>query len=202
MICARRNVAAATLLLTMAVAGTANADLIFSDISYTSSTFTFTVTGDFSAEDQPDPFVHDEFMIRYLGDMWSGAPGGTNSTFSSSPFVANPVNFASTGFGRPLTYSDFDWQFSLPPYGTGTGQSVTIFLGANYLNTAAQNATVRFEWGAYDLGFTVLETVRLSPVVPEPGSLIVLAGGLSIAGIRRLRHRRARCLSHGRTSAV
>ena len=181
-------VALATVLATGAAATTADADVIFSGISYTSSSLTFTVSGDITGEAAPDPFVRDEFMIRYLGDLWSGGPGAY-STFTDSPFVSNPLNIAWTGFsGQPVTYSDFEWEFTTAPFGSGTGQSVTVFLGGNYLNAVALNPVVEFEWGANDYGYTVLETVRLSPDVPEPTILLLMGGGLAAGLI--LRHRR------------
>jgi hypothetical protein len=105
--------------------------------------------------------------------------------------VDNPLNVAWTGFfGQPVTYSDFQWQFTQPPFGTGTGQAVTVFLGGDYLNMGASEPIVQFEWGANDLGYTVLETVPLPPPVPEPGVLLLLAGGLAVSLSRRPRRER------------
>ena len=106
----------------------ANADLIFSDLSYTSNSFTFTVDGTLTGT---TPGSDGAFGIQYLGDLFNDLPFTAN-TWSTSVFdgLSLPLEYnGNTGtFGGTWGYS---WSFYDVDLGgaVATNRTITLTMG-------------------------------------------------------------------------
>ncbi len=132
-----------------------DAAFVFSNVSYTSNSLTFTINGDMSGYSAPtsgDPFFtgNDQFSIRYNGgDIWAGVGGFTANSWSTSVFDNKSFNFVGNtgtfgGITPEYTWSQYTSNLS---NAVATNRTVTVTFGANYLFTGAANPIVEFYWG-------------------------------------------------------
>ncbi|MBL4712721.1 MAG: PEP-CTERM sorting domain-containing protein [Gammaproteobacteria bacterium] len=168
-------------------AGSANALLTFSDVSYTSNSLTFTVDGDMSG--YAASAYNNQFSIRYNGDLWAGPTSGYHSnSWSTSIFDNKAISYAgNTGnFSNPYTWSNYSSSLS---NAIASMRTVTVNFVSNFLNTNASNAIVDFYWGngQYHSNPTYLAT-GTTAAVPLPGTLMLLAlGAFGLVASRKLK---------------
>ena len=172
---------AMSLLTLFALTDQANASLIFSDVSYTENTLTFTVDGDFS--DYTTPQFSDQFGIQYLGDIYSGPIIEGEYTINSwTPGFAYSGN---TG----VFYGDQTIPYTFSGITNYNPSNITITLTTgNYLNTNANNASINFVWGngcfeSCNGPETLLQTVNLSESISVPEPLTLTLFGFALAGL-------------------
>jgi len=192
---ARATIAAALVLGTQTV----NAALVFSDISLTSDSVTFTVNGDFSGYTPNASTDRTQISIRYTGDLWVG-PRNTFSANTWSNTLFDGVSFAREGLSgmfygnnQPYTWSSYDSDLTTA---VATNRVVTLDLGANYLDPNATGA-IEFVWGnGYNASLiTPIETiidpglpvVSAAAAVSSPATFGLFSAGLACLGLVRRR---------------
>jgi len=185
-----KRLKAALVCLALSMSGFANAGLIFTDVSYTSSSITFTVEGDLSG--YTTPVSNSSFGIEYYGDIWSGGNTFTANSWSASIFNSFSIShegntgvFPGLNGGQPYTWSFYNGDL------TGavvSNKTITLTLGGNVLNTSAQSPKFDFIWGWAaddDKQVTVLHSYTTQ--VPEPSTLAIFALGIVGLASRRFK---------------
>lgn len=174
------------------VTSTAQATLVFSDVTYTSDTVSFRTTGDLSGYSLPSRPQY--FGISFRGDLFST---GINPNISWSNSIFNGASIQNTGYSGD--WSSWNnpgaWlQFSSPltSADVALGSITTLTLGANVLNTASLTGEIVFTWDV-DSSFTnfvELGSVTVgSSAVPVPATIVLL--GIGLLGFAAARNRQA-----------
>lgn len=172
-------------------AGQVQAGFVFSNLSYTGNSVTFTINGDMTGYTPPsDVYYLDQFSLRYgAGDIWAGVGGFTQNTWSTSVFDDYTFDFVGNTGTFPFTTPMYTWSRYTSPLSVAqaTNRTVTLTLGNNYLNTSATNPIVQFYWGngADSTNQTLIGTLS---AVPEPASMVTWGiGALSMGLVARRR---------------
>ena len=142
------------------------ATLLFSDVSYTADSVTFTVDGDMSGYRRPQYYFMD-FSLEYGGDLWTTNHEGFEAHTWSRP-VFDDKSFETPGFtGRHLNELPYSWSrypTSLSDASVSNA-TITLTMKTPRLNVDAKAATINFIWG---LGQNIESQTRLQTVsVPE-----------------------------------
>lgn len=170
------------------MANMANATLIFSDLSYTAASVTFTIDGDMTGYAAP-PSDNAQFRIIYDGDLYIGDNvfDGSNS-WSRSLFdnetIATPGN---TGTALGYSYSWVQFNSSLAD-AVVNNAVITLTLAEADLNTSASNPLFVFAWGNNErTDLTILGRLVAGEQssVPLPAPWALMALGFAILGCRR-----------------
>lgn len=170
-------------------ASAANATLLFSDISLTSNSMTFTVNGDMTGY-VPDPGTYlYQMSISYSGDFWLGAPGSyAPNNWSTSLFDNVGIGYSgNTGWfsGAVTPYSWVNFAGNLTS-AFAIDRVVTLSFAENYFDPGA-SGTIDFLWGN---GYTTSTKTSLAAVsadpIPSPSSGILLTLALAMAGLLAL----------------
>ena len=204
-----RNLAAAgcVALGTLVASSAAHAVFIFSDVSYTANSVTFTIDGDMSGYATPD--YADQFSLDFHGDIWGGPVSGTNYTpngWSASVFdnrgILTTGNLYDDTSTNPYSWTRFNATLA---GATAIARTVTVAWSQNWLNTGASNPIINFLWGNGNDSFaspTLLGSIDLnaapapnpgpepsSTAVPEPSMLVLFGSGFVLLGAMRRRKR-------------
>lgn len=202
----RRIVMFCAALVIAGIGASCDAAFVFSNVSYTSNSLTFTINGDMSGYSAPtsgDPFFtgNDQFSIRYNGgDIWAGVGGFTLNSWSTSVFDNKSFDFV----GNTGTFSGITPEYTWSKYtsnlsnAVATNRTVTVTFGANYLSTGAANPIVEFYWGNGSANFsgvnnspTLLGTAVASSATPVPEPASLAFWGLGVAGALIARRKRS-----------
>nr|WP_086937404.1 PEP-CTERM sorting domain-containing protein [Thaumasiovibrio occultus] len=169
-----------------------NATLLFSDVSYTENSLTFTVDGDFSGYTTPSSSTN-QFGIQYIGDIFS-APvvQGEYTTNSWTPGFVTGGNTGTYYNDQTVPYTWASITDNSP-----INQTITLTTG-NYFNTMSTSGMINFVWGNGCYGdCNGTETLLASfafmenPIdIPEPAGIALLGLGLFAIGARFRQSRR------------
>lgn len=173
------------------IGATAQASVIFSDVTYTSDSVTFTIDGELTGYADPSPARQSNlFSMTYGGDLLAGdLTSTTKNVWSQSVFDNRVIEKNGRTGGFTLDPDDYTWsRYTTSLLGAvATNRTVTLSFGRDILNTNATNASVSFFWGS---GSTtdqpsLLQTVTdVNPTpVPLPASLALLLGALGVTGV-------------------
>lgn len=160
---------------------TANAILVFSDVSVTSHSVTFTIDGDMSGYGTIGNVS--QFGIQYRGDLWAGNSLPQSNTWSTSVFDTHDFDHAgNTGIWQS------EWGYSWARFDSSlataiaTDRTVTLDFTEDLLNPFATAGDLVFVVGSpnslYPSLTTILGTVSVSSSVPLPSSIVLFAVGL------------------------
>ena len=178
---------AATTLIASSLA--ANATLMFTGVSLTENSLTFTVNGDLSGYDLSD--THNgltDMSIIYYGDVWNGTNTGSSSN-SWLGQIFNNNNIVGGGTGKWQSanlYTWIDMASLLSAADTATNNTVTLSLNSNFFNPNFTNGYIEFIAGWGNSTATsrqeVLGTfgVNNAATIPEPTSVAVLGAALML----------------------
>lgn len=93
-------------------AGAANATLVFTDVSHTSNSVTFTVNGDLSGYTIPSGDEH-QFGLQYTGDLWAGSNAVSSNSWSQPVFDSTSfLNQGNTGLFTSIWGYTWSWYTS------------------------------------------------------------------------------------------
>lgn len=189
--------AATALLLGSAAHATTSA--YASDISFTANTVTFTMDGIMDATAPQQDF---SFSIVYSGDIINHAAfgaGSTGNTWSGEIFDGKALDTFAGMYGKTLEASGhfYSWvsHTSSLSGATASNNTVTLTMGANYLN-AGNSGTISILWGLpHQSGPVTLGEQTFTALAPEasaipvpaslPMLLAALAGGAAVARRRK-----------------
>lgn len=172
------------LLLSMG-ATTANAALIFSDISLTSRSISFTLDGDL-ADYVPSPGSNlRQFSILFSGDFWTGAQGAySRNTWSTSLFDNVGISYSgNTGWFTGAT-TPYTWVLmsSNLTNAVATNRNVTVDFGGDYLDVN-ESGVIEFFWGnGYTTSNKTSLLVTSADPVSTPSSIALIAAALAGLG--------------------
>lgn len=177
-----------TLIAALLISGTASATLIFSNLSYTASSVTFTINGDMTSYASPSSQLS-QFRIYYDGDQFVGDSSFEDNTWSRSLFDNRTI--ASNG-GTGISNGAYSWvRLSSSLVGaTVSNAIINLTLSEPDLDVNALNPLFTFSWGNNGrnvqtiLGRTFPEDT--SPV-PAPVPLALLGKGLAAIGFTKKR---------------
>jgi hypothetical protein len=97
------------LALLFTTSGQVQAGFVFSNLSYTSNSITFTINGDMTGN-TPQSDYPDQFSLRYgAGDIWAGVGGFTENTWSTSVFDGYTFDFVGNTGTFPFTTPMYSW---------------------------------------------------------------------------------------------
>ena len=172
------------------VTGSAQAAFVFSDISVTTNSVTFTINGDMSGYSTSS--TQSQFSIRYSDSIVS--PALTMYTYFpntwSSPVFDNLALQDSGNSGNwGNVYSWSEYQTSLSS-AVATNRTVTVSAAGSWLQAGA-SGYIEFLWGNGNHSYaTVLAshavTVGETSPVPVPAAVWLLGSGLvGLAGFMR-----------------
>lgn len=179
--------------------GSANATMIFSDVSITSHSVTFNIDGDMSGYSAIGSNA--QFSIQYKGDLWAGLTTPAINTWSTSVFDTHDFdNQGNTGIWASewgYTWSRFDASLATA---IAINRTVTVDFTEDLLNPYALAGELVFVIGTgnslYPSLTTVLDSVSFDGGivgVAEPNTKILFALGL--VGIILIRNRKGRILT-------
>jgi len=174
-----------TFMLLILGIGTSNASLIFTDVSVTSHSVTFTVDGDMSGYSGVG--TNTLFSIQYKGDLWAGLSTQSSNNWSSSVFDTHDFDHTgNTGIWASewgYTWSRYDSSLAVA---NTTDRTVTVDLGNDFINPNAIAGELVFIIGTgnslYPSLTTVLDTFSFTNdgiTLSEPSTLFILAIGLA-----------------------
>ncbi len=179
------------LLIGFILSSTAQATLIFSDVSYTENTVSFRTTGDLSGYVLPER--QNFFSLGFEGDLFTSGLN-PNISWSNGIFENSTVNNSGYAGGFSNWNTDGAWlQFSsgLSNETIALGEITTLTLGADVLNLSSLIGEIVFYWDINSSFTTHTELGRVSvnataTAVPVPGVLfLMLLGFAGIAVSRR-----------------
>ncbi|MEI6892621.1 MAG: hypothetical protein V5783_10665 [Pontiella sp.] len=161
------------------------AGIIVSDLSYTSDSLTFTMTGDLSGYEEPGG-GKDELSISYTGDLGLSTNNtSVGNSWTETPFSIGIASDGLTGSWPNNSLDPYTWcrfNSDLSNETTASGISVTVTFDQGVLNTEATTGEFVFYWGLPSTGTELTHTV-----IPEPATfgLIAIFGG-GIFAVRRI----------------
>jgi len=183
--------------LVLSVSGFANAGLIFSNVSVTSDSLTFTINGDLSGYDLSNTQNGSNFGLRYFGDLFILPTNEYRANiWSDTVFSSNSVLTGNTGtFGSLNAYTWANTSSALTNSDYTTQRAVTLSFNTlvDVFNINSTNGRVEFIAGWGNSNTTgrveVLGThhFRDSQEVPEPSTLAIFALGIIGLATRRFK---------------
>lgn len=182
----------------------ANATFIFSDISYTANSLTFTIDGDMQGYTQPTPVIYGqtEFSVRFLGNILTGLAATSANTWSRSPFDNETIDNSGFAINNSSTIP-YAWSSYTNSLMDAVSNNVTVTLSwaNNLLDPNATDPTLAFLWGngntgpGYDTRTpTVLATITVGETggeVPLPAPATLLLLGLACLAVTRTIYNRS-----------
>jgi hypothetical protein len=180
-----------TLMVGLLISGTASASLIFSNLSYTASSVTFTIDGDMTGYASPSSNTS-QFRIFYDGDQFIGDNNFEDNTWSRSLFDNRTIaSNGGTGSGG-LSAASYSWvNLSSSLVGaTVTNALITLTLAEADLDVNALNPLFTFAWGSNERSSQTILGRALPSVsnpVPSPAPLALLGIGIALIGFTKKR---------------
>ncbi len=164
-------------LMVCLVANTAQADLTFSNVSYSANSVSFTTTGDLSGYalvSRPE-----YFSIGFEGDLFSAGYSNpnisavvnpniswSNAIFSGASISQNGYSGNWTSWNTPGAWLKYSSQ--LTSSSQALGSDTTLTLGGNVLNTSSRTGEIVFYWETNHLAWSQTELGRVQVAAAQP----------------------------------